>query len=557
MYKTFAAIVLLALLVIPIQTSGSRKSPATGLELVEVSTHFIDVAPGSSSEGTPVRLAATLYQPRFLPVAAAAIYIHGWGGRRLTGEDNLAYYIAAAGYVVLSYTARGFGGGESGGRVTLAGPDEMDDLSKVIDWLDDDPDNVIAPLVTRIGVIGGSYGGGHSFQIANHPKVSAVVPLVGWTDLEQALFPNGAINYHLGIGEFYSGLQRETGGPPFFNYTRLQFDLFDAAADGRAPDQSTIEALAARSVAAPGPDGRLVLKPDRQPRAPVFIIQSWDDYLFPSTQVLDIYSQITAPKQIYLGRRGHPPAGNTFEGEELYIGTQILRWFGRYLQGIGGKDSRSITSATAPLPAAPVAVRQFPPDDATTIKFYFKAAGSLSAKKKGPDQQQTAGGIFRPERLRSSQEGAVIPTREDMLSGHAESVAAWPLRLEYTSPAFVRDTEVMGSSAFSFFVSSSTSRDVDLIVRSFEVGPDGTEREVTIGVIRVSQLVPGEVREVTFRDFGDDWIFRAGHRLKIKISNIDFPQFRPPGSNDNTPSEITVHIGKHFPSKVVLTVRTN
>jgi hypothetical protein len=126
----FTLIILISVLILP-SSFGSR---ASALELVEVSTHFIDVPAGSFGPGT-VKLAATLYQPRFFPFAPAAIYIHGWGGHRLTGEDNLGYYISAAGYTVLSYTARGFGDGESGARVTLAGPDELNDLSRVIDWL--------------------------------------------------------------------------------------------------------------------------------------------------------------------------------------------------------------------------------------------------------------------------------------------------------------------------------------------------------------------------------------------------------------------------------------
>jgi predicted acyl esterase len=298
----------------------SATRPAHAQGLVDVSTHFIEVGPGSSGS-EPVKLAATLYEPRFLLSAPAAVYIHGWGGRRLTGSDNLAYYIAASGYVVLSYTARGFGGGESGGRVTLAGPDELDDLRRVIDWLAADPDRVITPRVTRVGVVGGSYGGGHSFQISSDPRVSAVIPLIGWTDLVSALLPNGAINYQLGMAEFFSGLDQQVGQPPFFNYSRLQFDLFDAAAEGRAPDPSVIQALRLRSIAEQNEDGQEILTPARQPSAPIFIIQSWDDYLFPATQVLDVYSQITAPKQIYLGRTGHPPGGHSFEGEELYIGT--------------------------------------------------------------------------------------------------------------------------------------------------------------------------------------------------------------------------------------------
>jgi predicted acyl esterase len=546
----FTLLILVAALILP----GSFGSRVNAIELVDVSTHFIDVPAGSFGSGT-IRLAATLYQPRFFPFAPAAVYIHGFGGHRLTGEDNLAYYIAAAGYVVFSYTARGFGDGESGGRVTLVGPDELNDLRQVIDWLTTDPDRVIGPRVTKVGVLGGSYGGGHSFQIASDPRVSAVIPLVGWTDLEQALYPNGAIKYKLGIAEFYSGLDQQVGPAPFFNFTQLEFDMFDAAAEGRVP-ANVRQALRARSIAAQNGDGQEILDPSRQPLAPTFIIQSWDDYLFPASQVLDVFSQITAPKQIYLGRHGHPPGGNIFEGEDLYIATQVLRWFDHYLRGIGVTDSRTVISAPAPFSVVPFTAKQFPSDDIVTSPLFLKPGGILSRKKKGPVQQETAGGIFRPERLQSSHLGAEIPSRSDMFSGHAEALPTVPQRLEYTFAPWETETEMLGTSEFSLFMSSATSTDVDVIVRTFDVSPDGSETEVTVGVARVTGLTAGEVRRVTFRDFGDDWVFRAGHSLRLKVSNIDFPDFRPPGVNDNVASEITIHTGKKFPSSMWLPVRT-
>lgn len=548
----FTLIIIFALLIVPVGPAAPR---ASAIELVDVSTHFIQVPAGTFGSGT-VTLAATLYQPRFFPFAPAAVYIHGWGGHRLTGEDNLAYYIAATGYIVLSYSARGFGDGESGGRVTLAGPDELNDLGRVIDWLTTDPDHVIGPRVTKVGVLGGSYGGGHSFQISSDPRVSAVIPLVGWTDLEQALYPNGAIKYKLGIAEFYQGLERQVGQPPFFNYSQLQFDLLDAAAEGRLPDNKTREALRVRSIAARSEDGQEILDPSRQPKVPTFIIQSWDDYLFPASQVLEVFSQITAPKQIYLGRHGHPPGGNRFEGEDLYIATQVLRWFDHYLRGIGDTDSLVVTSAPAPLSVLPFTAGQLPSDDIVSFPLFLKAGGSLSRKKKGPVQEETAGGIFRPERIRSSHLGVEIPSLSDILSGHSEALSTIPGRLQYTFAPWERETEMIGSSEFSFFLSSTTSSDVDLSVRTFDVAPDGTETEVTVGVVRVTGLTTGEVRRVEFRDFGDDWVFKAGHSLRIKVSNIDFPDFRPPGANDNLPSTITIHTGKGFPSSVWLPVRT-
>ena len=548
--KLLILITLFALLLGAFLPSISTASP--GL-LVDVSDRFISVPAGSFGSGN-ITLAATLYQPRLFTSAPAVIYIHGWGGHRLTGEDNLAYYISAAGYTVLSYTARGFGNAESGGRATLCGPDELEDLRHVIDWLINDPDHAIGPRVTKIGVIGGSYGGGHSYQIASDPRVSAVIPLVGWTDLEQALYPNGAINYRLGIAEFYSGLQRQTGQPPFYNYTQLEFDMFDAGANGQVPERVR-EALRARSIAHRDADGREVVDPARQPRAPIFIIQSWDDYLFPSTQVMDVFPQFTAPRQIYLGRRGHPPQGHTYEGEELYIATQVLRWFDHYLRDIGPTDSRTVTSAPAPFSVLPFTAKTLPSSEIEGTPLFLKPSGILSHKKKGSLSEQSVGGIFHPERIRSSRLGAEIPSSADMMSGHADALINVPLKFEYTLAPFEAETEMLGSSEFTLFISSATSADVDLLVRTFDVAPDGTETEVTVGGARVTGLAAGEVRPVSFKDYGDDWVFGAGHSLRIKVSNIDFPTFRPPGANDNLPSIITIHTGRKRPSQMMLPLR--
>jgi putative CocE/NonD family hydrolase len=524
--------------------------------LVDASTHFIRVPADSSapSEGT-IFLAATLYQPRFFPSAPAVVYIHGWGGRRLTGTDNLAYKIAATGYVVLSYTARGFGSGESGGQVSLAGPNEINDLREIIDWLIDDPDRVIGPHVSKIGVVGASYGGGHGFQIASDPRVAAVCALVGWTDLEESLYPNGVINYKLGLAEFYGGLDRDTAQPPFYNYSQLQFDMFDAAAEGRAPGEQVKRKLSNRSIARRDEDGRLLLIDSRKPSAPIFIIQSWDDYLFPATQVSDVYEQIASPKQIYLGRSGHPPGGHSYAGEEIYFGVQVIRWFDHFLRGIGGKDSLSVASASAPFTNNLYNTASLPSKDVEMTAFYFKPDGKLLKKKKKKKAgAETAGGIFHRQRIRSSRQGEEIPSQADMFSAVVEEIASLPRRLVYTLAPWEEDTEIFGSSEMTFYLSSDTSREVDLIVRSYDVAGDGSETEVTAGVMRVSGLRPGEIRKVAFRDFGDHWKFRAGHRLRIKISNIDFPDFRPPGANDYQPSTITLHYGADFPSVIRLPV---
>jgi predicted acyl esterase len=142
-----------------------------------------------------------------------------------------------------------------------------------------------------------------------------------------------------------------------------------------------------------------------------------------------------------------------------------------------------------------------------------------------------------------------------MMSGHAEALINVPLKFEYTLAPFETETEMVGSSEFTLFISCTTSADVDLLVRTFDVAPDGTETEVTVGGARVTGLATGEVRPVSFKDYGDDWVFGAGHSLRIRVSNIDFPTFRPPGANDNMPLIITIHTGRKRPSRLVLPVR--
>ncbi len=555
MLKYASLLIAIALLLISFPGSNAH---ARADFFVTTSTHFIQVpASVTAPSNDRISLAATLYQPRFFPSAPAVIYIHGWGGHRLLGEDNLAQDISAAGYTVLSYTARGFGNGESGGRVSLAGPNEINDLKQVIDWLLNDPDRVIGPRVMKIGVIGGSYGGSHSFQIANDPRVSAVIPLVGWTNLESALYPNGAINYKIGLGQFYGGLNTSVGSPPFYNYDKLQFEMFDAAAAGQSPAGAVKEALSARSIAERDANGREILMPTRQPRAPIFIIQSWDDYLFPSTQVLDVFSQITAPKQIYFGRRGHPPGGNESDTEAVYIATAILRWLNHYLWGVGGTDANQITSAAEPASFFPQTYSQFPPADAQELSLYLKAGGGLTGRRKGVNLEERAGGIFHPQLLRSSRLGAEIPSRNDMFSATVEATGALPRSLIFTTTPFASDTEIMGPGEFALYVSSPTSTTIDLITRVFDVAPDGSETEVTVGIMRVSGLAPEEIRRAVFRDFGDHWIFRAGHALRVKLTNIDFPDFRPPGTSDDRSSVFTLRTGKKFPSSLKLAVRSH
>ena len=146
-------------------------------------------APGGPGVDEPVQLDGTVYLPAQTP-APAVIMAHGFGGsKRSVAAD--AEQMARDGFVVLAYSARGFG--QSTGQIALDSLDyEVPDGRALVDWLAQQPEvTQDAPGDPRVGVTGGSYGGALSLMLAGtDPRIDAAVPLITWNDLEQSLFPN-------------------------------------------------------------------------------------------------------------------------------------------------------------------------------------------------------------------------------------------------------------------------------------------------------------------------------------------------------------------------------
>lgn len=115
-----------------------------------------------------------------------------------------AQKLADAGYVVVSYNVRGFW--ESGGYIEVAGPPDMADASKVIDWaLANTPADA-----GHIGMAGLSYGAGISLLTAAQDKrVKAVAALSGWADLIDSIY--GGRTQHLQAAALLDGAGRITG----------------------------------------------------------------------------------------------------------------------------------------------------------------------------------------------------------------------------------------------------------------------------------------------------------------------------------------------------------
>lgn len=177
------AVVAVAAVGIGSVTFGSSGDSGVTTSDITIST---EESPGAGSE---VQIDARLHLPPQIP-APAVLLAHGFGGSKDTLAAQAAD-LAADGFVVLSYSARGFG--SSTGTISLNDPDrEVADARALVDWLADRPEVALDSAGDpRLGVTGASYGGALSLMLAGvDPRVDAVAAAITWNDLGQALFPN-------------------------------------------------------------------------------------------------------------------------------------------------------------------------------------------------------------------------------------------------------------------------------------------------------------------------------------------------------------------------------
>ena len=217
---------------------------------------------------------------------------HGWGGSKITPSNSASQRWLKLGYAVFSISDRGWGSSCGGalhrtlkappcelGYIHLMARDyEVRDVQTLLGKLADE--GVIDPQ--KIAATGGSYGGGMSLQLGslkdrveltNHTlipwesplgkpmKIAATAPEYPWSDLAQALQPNGSNldyvaestysgplkNHRFGIeknnwngtlflaGSLLGYLLPEANNDPEANITKWHtFDLTGGPYDGRS-----------------------------------------------------------------------------------------------------------------------------------------------------------------------------------------------------------------------------------------------------------------------------------------------------------------------------------
>ncbi|MDF1811891.1 MAG: CocE/NonD family hydrolase [Verrucomicrobiales bacterium] len=105
--------------------------------------------------------------------------------------------------------------------------------------------------------------------------------------------------------------------------------------------------------------------------------------------------------------------------------------------------------------------------------------------------------------------------------------------LVYQSEPLKERIEVTGNPVFELFAATSAA-DTDFFARLIDVAPDGTNVDVSLGMIRAryrngleeeAPVTPGEVVRYEIEMNPTSIAFHAGHRIRLDITSSDFPNF--------------------------------
>jgi predicted acyl esterase len=439
-----------------------------------------------------VRIAATLYTPDGAPPAAgwpAVMMLHGIGGRRdgpyagTTMNGIGERFFASEGYAVLTFDARGHGA--SGGLFSADGPREMQDMRALFRWLAERPGIDGA----HIGAFGVSLGGGAIWRAAiEGVPFAAIVPVIAWTDLYDALMPGGLAKSGA-VLQFLQAVPAERIAPAV---TAVRDDAISSrttqALLGFARERSSRHSLSTL-------------------RVPTLILQGRRDFAFDIREASTAFAALRGPKRLYIGDLGHAPAANPPAEVEHYM-AQTRAWFDRFLKGMpNGIDTRP-----------PVEVA---PDPWTGRTFQYRGLPPtkvLSASANGRSTIASADKVVRTLKLPQRMvETFGAPT----VRVSASSSTAWPHLVTVLSAITPAGDEIVISQGGAKTTLSATAKTVSMrLISQATVVPRGSRYRLTIARSSTAQ----NSRNLLYLDTGAEPSARVTiGRVQLKLPILKKP----------------------------------
>ncbi|MDP9094018.1 MAG: alpha/beta fold hydrolase [Actinomycetota bacterium] len=515
------------------------RSPA-----ITVRSQFIA---GTPEAGQPVALDTTLYLPATTP-APAVLLAHGFGGSK-ADLDSEARTLARHGYVVLAYSARGFGA--SGGLIHLDAPAyEVHDASLLVSYLTSLTQVRTTGGKAQIAVAGSSYGGALALLLAGtDPRVQAVGADITWNDLSAALFPNAGGSGPGVFKKLWAGYLFQAGAGPApatapadpGQCGRFAADLCAEYQQAAQTGQASAHLLALLRASSPSTVLAYIT-------APTLLTQGEQDSLFSLSEADANARGIAAhgtPVRVVWRSGGHDGGGASSE-----VTTALISWLSAALH-------------TSPSIRQPFTIAE----QGAALSSASGRAVSQQLRVDGYPGIESNGAHVRRVRIAGAPQTILAPP-----GGNPAAVTALPVigavlgqaaqfsslsglstiagqTAYFQSPPLSQRLLIAGSSTVTITVRATAATDATLFLAVHDISPDGSDvlPSNLVAPVRLTGLGPGVARTVTVHLPAVVRDIAAGHRLRLTVSTTDLAYQLP-----SSPREYTIGLGQ----ATVITVPT-
>ena len=443
-----------------------------------------------------------------------------WGVNDIeyVGEANL---LANDGYVVISYSSRGFstlcGLNPQCGFIDIAGPLTVGDVSTVIDWaLSNTPSNP-----NEIGVSGISYGAGIGLLAAEHDaRIKAVASMSTWADLIGSLDANQTPSLQgIGLLSFASYLGKPGALMAQVNTDVLAGNFAGAVQtvenDPDTPGRSPINDVA--QINANGPA--------------VFVANDFEDSLFVPSQLINFYNQLSVPKMMMFSHGDHTTAELTGAfGFPNEIYSAVNAWFDHYLKGLDNgintqppvqlKSQNGVWSTFANWNAVQQGAVTYKLSKPVSCGLLYQCTGSLTTGSGGAWQYGITGGY-----LTAATTGVAFVS--GALTGYLDLPPAVALSLVnrwnaavWVAPAAAQAQSLMGMPALQITVTPTTNK-VTLIAYLYDMNASGIGQLMTWKPYTISNAAVGVPQTISINLEATNWQLSKGDQLALVIGSDD------------------------------------
>jgi hypothetical protein len=395
-------------------------------------------------------------------------------------------------------------------------------------------------------VSGGSYGGGESWLQASRPRwtfpskatggrlpaleLQVAVPKYGWTDLAYSLAPNGRPVPEGPIGTvklsytnvFYAFGNQDGLFDPIVHAWKFRLaDLGDPYPEADPVVAQARHGLTELRSSYHQEDGWAAQAPGR--KTAIYAIQGWTDDLFPADEAFRQFSYLKEldpgwPVAIALADVGHPRARSK-PGTWQWLNRRAFRFLRAHIRGSHeqktGIASEQTVCGSGPGPRLAGPSPEGLASGALTIPFGSGGTLTYLGGTLDPDGFETdpvVGFVRAPDRCRMS------------------AAREWLGRYTARSAPLVSGATYVGIGTVGVPYTLLGGSTATLHARIWDEAPSGEAVFVDRGTYRVD--VAAGTLEVPL--FGNHWLFRAGHRIRLDLTQVDEPFLR----RSNVPSAI-------------------